>query len=159
MKPIRFSCEDTLDISSQEIAQHILDVTNWPDFKGYGFLPGIKAAEFELRTPEIVGTRIRVTNTDGSGHVEEVVEWHPDRTLTLHFEDLSPPVSRLATRFEETWTFEPVGNGTKVIRSFRLYAKSVLSWPMLWLISIFLKKAIARHLAKMRMGRKDPVDS
>jgi hypothetical protein len=107
MKPIEFSCETVLDISPRGIVEQILNVENWTDFKGYGFLPGIKAAEFELRTPQVVGTRIRVTNTDGSKHLEEIVEWHSDRLLTLHFKDLSPPVSRLATRFEETWVFEP----------------------------------------------------
>jgi hypothetical protein len=150
MKPIEFSCVETLDISPDEIVQQILDLTNWPDFKGYGFLPGIKTAEFEVRTPKVVGTRIRVTNNDGSGHVEEIVEWQPDRTLTLHFKDLSPPVSRLATSFEETWDFEPISGGTRVVRSFRLYAKSAFTRPLLWMISIFLKKAIARHLTQMR---------
>lgn len=150
MKPISFSCEQMLQQSPDEIVQQILDLTNWPDFKGFAFLPGIKAAEFEVRTPEIVGSRIKVTNTDGSNHVEEIVEWQPDRRLTLHFKDLSPPVSRLATRFEETWDFEPGSGGTKAIRSFKLFAKSVMTWPFLWLISIFLKKAIARHLVQMR---------
>jgi hypothetical protein len=157
MKPISFSCEDTLSISAEEIVQQILDLENWTDFQGFAFLPGIRAAEFESRTPEVVGTRIRVKNTDGSTHVEEIVEWHPGRRLTLHFRNFSPPVSRLATRFEETWDFEPIRGGTKVVRSFRLFAKSFLTWPLLWLISILLKKAIARHLAQMRMGRESQV--
>lgn len=45
----------------------------------YGPLPGIREAEFEAKTAEIVGTRIRVTNRDGSTHVEEIVEWEPTR--------------------------------------------------------------------------------
>ena len=72
-------------------------------------LPGIKAAEFEARTPEVVGTRIRVTNTDGSSHVEEIVEWEPDRRLRLRMGEFSPPLSRLATGFDETWEFERTG--------------------------------------------------
>jgi hypothetical protein len=154
MRPITFSCEETLDISPDEIVQQILDLTNWPDFKGFGFLPGIKAAEFEVRTPEIVGTRIRVTNMDGSGHVEEIVEWLPDQSLTLHMKEFSPPVSRLANYFEETWEFEFLDNRTEVIRSFRLHAKSALTWPLLWMISFLLKKAIARHLAQMRIDAR-----
>ena len=150
MKPIEFSCAESLDMSSHEIAQQILDLTKWPDFKGFGFLPGIKVAAFEVRTPEVVGSTIKVTNTDGSSHVEEIVEWQTDRRLRLHMTDFSPPLARLAIGFEETWDFEQCDSGTKVIRSFRLYAKSVLTWPMLWLISVFLKKAIARHLRQMR---------
>ena len=79
MKPITFSCEETLGIPPERIAEQILDISRWSGFQGYGVLPGIKAAEFEVRTPEIVGSRIRVIDTDGSSHLEEIVEWEPDR--------------------------------------------------------------------------------
>jgi hypothetical protein len=152
VKPISFSCEDTLGISPVEIAEEILNVANWPDFKGFAMLPGIKVAEFEVKTPDIVGSRIRVTNTDGSTHVEEIVEWHPDCRLKLHMKEFSLPLARLATCFEETWEFERLVNATIVTRSFNLHAKSALTWSLLWVISIYLKKAIARHLAQMRTG-------
>src|SRR5437868_11098621 len=97
MGPIRFSCTDTLGLSPAEIAGRILDLANWTDFKGYAVLPGIKAAEYEVRTPGVVGSRIRVTNTDGSSHVEEVVEWQPDLSLLLQMKEFSAPLSRLAT--------------------------------------------------------------
>ena len=74
MKPITFTCEETLLLAPEDIARQILDLTKWPDFKGYGPVPGIKVAEFEVQTPGIVGSRIRVTNQDGSSHVEEIVE-------------------------------------------------------------------------------------
>ena len=150
MKPITFSCKETLVLTPEDIARQILDVNKWLDFKGFGPLPGIKVAEFEVRTPDIVGSRIRVTNTDGSKHVEEIVEWQPDFRLQLHMKDFSVPLSRLATRIEETWEFERVGNETKVTRSFQMYAKSAWSWPLLWMISFILKRAIARHLHQMR---------
>jgi hypothetical protein len=152
VKPISFSCEETLGNSPDEIAQEILDVANWPDFKGFGFLPGIKAAHFEVKTPDIVGSRFRVTDTYGSSHVEEIVEWHPDCRLRLQFKDFSAPLARLSTGFEETWEFERSDNATKVTRSFQLHAKSALTWPLLWVISVFLKKAINRHLRQMRSG-------
>ena len=153
MNPITFSCADTLGISGEEIAQQILDVGNWSDFKGFGVLPGIKAAEFEVKTPDIVGSRIKVTDTNGSDHIEEIVEWQPDRRLRIHMKDFSPPLSRLATLFEEVWDFERTDSGIRVIRSFKLHAKSALTRPLLWMISILLKKAIARHLAQLRSGR------
>jgi hypothetical protein len=109
MKPITFSCTDMLPLAPDEIARQILDLTNWPGFTGYGPLPGIRAAVFEARPPAVVGTRIKVTNTDGSSHVEEVVEWEPDRRLRLNMKDFSPPLSRLATGFVETWQFERLG--------------------------------------------------
>src|SRR4051812_40088620 len=156
MKPITFSCTETLSLAPEDIARQILDIANWSDFTGYGVLPGVKAAEFEVRTPGVVGTRIRVTNTDGSGHVEEVIEWEPDRRLRLDMKDFSPPLSRLATRFEETWEFERLDNGTRAVRSFKLYAKSGFTRPVLWLISVFLKRAIARHLSQMRRASEQP---
>jgi hypothetical protein len=150
MKPITFSCSEVLDVSADEVVHQILGLGNWSDFKGFGLLPGIKVAEFEVRTPEIVGSRIKVTNTDGSSHVEEIVEWQPDCRLTLHMTEFSFPLARFAAGFEEMWHFDRIGNGTRVIRSFKLYAKSAFTRPLLWVISVFLKKAIARHLAQMR---------
>jgi hypothetical protein len=150
MKPITFCCTETIPLAPEDIAGQILDLANWTDFTGYGVLPGIKAAAFETRTPGVVGTRIRVTNTDGSSHVEEIVEWQPDRRLRLDLTDFSPPLSRLATGFVETWAFEQRGDSTRVVRSFEMHAKSFFTRPILWLISFLLKRAIARHLRQMR---------
>lgn len=138
-----------MDITPEDIAEQILDVNRWPEFKGYGMLPGIKVAEFEVKTPQVVGSRIRVTNTDGSSHVEQIVEWKPDVRLRLHMHEFSPPLSRIATEFDETWDFECIGKTTRAIRSFELHAKSTLSRPVLWCISILLKKAISRHLREL----------
>ena len=150
MKPITFSCEQTLALAPEDIARQILDLTKWPDFHGYGPIPGIKAAEFEVQTPGVVGSRIRVTNLDGSNHVEEIVEWQPDHRLRLHMKEFSAPLSRLATRIEEIWDFKRTGTETNVTRSFQLHAKSVFSRMLLWMISFLLKKAIARHLREIR---------
>ena len=150
MKPITFTCAETLPLAPEDIARQILDLTKWPDFHGYWPIPGIKVAEFDVETPCIIGTRIRVTNLDGSSHVEEIVEWQPDHRIRLEMKDFSPPLSRLATRFEETWEFKRTGNETHVTRSFHLHAKSFLARLPLWVISFFLKRAIARHLGEMR---------
>lgn len=159
MKPIRFSCEETLDLAPEDIARLILDLAHWTDFKGFGVLPGIQAAEFEVRTPGVVGSRIRVTNTDGSSHVEEVVEWQPEHRLRLHMRDFSAPLSRLATGFMETWVFQRLDKGTRVERSFELHAKSAFARPFLWLISFVLKRAIARHLRQLRdLGQRQGSD-
>ncbi len=137
-------------MSGEQIAAQILEIDNWPNFDGYGILPGIESAEFDPKTPENVGTRIRVTNRDGSSHVEEIVEWEPETRLRLRFGDFSPPVSRLATAFEETWEFESTTEGTtRIVRSFRMDPKSVFTRPVLVLISFFLKRAISRHLKQI----------
>jgi hypothetical protein len=150
MKPIAFSCSESLCQSAADIAANILNLAKWSDFKGYGVLPGIKSAVWEIKTPGIVGARIRVTNTDGSTHVEEIVAWEADHSVRLRMNEFSPPVSWLADKFIESWAFQQAGGKTVVTRSFELYPKSPLTWPLLWLISWLLKRAIARHLAQMR---------
>jgi hypothetical protein len=150
LKPITFACEETLGMLPEQIAEQILDISQWSSFRGYAVLPGIRAAEFEVRTPEIMGSRVRVTNTDGSSHVEEIVEWEPDRRIRLQMRGFSPPLSRLATGFNETWEFSRTGQDTRVVRSFELHAASRVTRPLLWLISMLLKKAVARHLRQMR---------
>jgi hypothetical protein len=93
-----------------------------------------------------VGSRIRVTNSDGSTHVEQIVEWQPDHRLGLQMLDFSPPLSRLATRIDETWDLKKIEAATEVTRSFELQAKSTFARPFLWLITLLLRQAIARHL-------------
>ncbi len=150
MKPIAFVCEAMLVQSPEAISEGILDLSRWPEFPGYGPIPGIKSAEFETRTPNVVGTRIRVRNTDGSSHIEEIIEWQPDRRVAIHMKDFAAPLSRLATRIVETWEFSRTGSETKVARTFEMHAKSVWAWPVLWLISFLLKGAVTRHMQIMR---------
>ncbi len=108
MTPITFFCEATLPQTPEKIASQILDMNRWPKFAGYRPLPGIKHAEFETKAADIVGTTIRVMNRDGSTHIEEIVEWQPTQLLRLHMHKFSPPVSRMATGFGETWKFQEV---------------------------------------------------
>ena len=152
MNPITFTCEETLPRAPEDIARQVLDLTKWPDFRGHGPIPGIKAAVFDAQTPGIVGSRIRVMNRDGSSHIEEIVEWRPDHRLRLHMKDFSAPLSRLATGFEEAWEFRRTASGTHVTRSFRLHAKSALARLPLRGIAFLLKRAVARHLREMRAG-------
>ncbi len=154
MKPIMFSCQATLSIAPDAVAEHILDVSRWPEFTGYGLLPGIRSAAFDVRTPSIVGSRIRVVSKDGSTHIEEIVVWLPGRKITMHMKEFSAPLSRLATGIEETWDFERMDGATRVTRSFALHARSILTRPMLWLVAILLKKAIVRHLLQLGQEKK-----
>jgi len=40
-------------VKPDEIANQILELSTWPEFHGYGPLPGIREAEFETKTDEI----------------------------------------------------------------------------------------------------------
>lgn len=150
MRPIRFICREFVPLTPEEIAARILDVSNWQEFKGYGPLPGIRTAEFEVRTTDIAGSRIRVTSTDGSTYVEEIVEWQPGRHAEIHMKDFSPPLSRLAISFTEKWDFVRLDRGTQITRSFEMHATSFMTRPVLWLIARLLKRAIVRHLHQMQ---------
>lgn len=95
MKPITFSCTATPGLPSEDIARQTLDVSRRRASKGFAVIPGIKGAKFEVRTPGVVGSRVRVTNQDGSSHVGEVVEWEPRGRVTLHLKEFSAPPARL----------------------------------------------------------------
>jgi len=150
MKPITFECNQSLPLAPEAIAEQILDLKRWPDFRGYGPLPGIKTAEFELRTPNVVGSRIRVINTDGSRHMEQIVEWQPTSRLRLHMHEFAAPLSHLAVEFFETWSFQGGRDETQVCRTFELWPRSNFTRPALWMISLLLRRAIDRHLEEMR---------
>jgi len=148
-RPVVFECQATIALTGQQISEQILDLSRWPEFAGYGLLPGIKAAEFEERTSEVVGTRIQVHNNDGSRHVEQITEWDPDRTLCMEFGDFTPPLSVLADKFVERWEFQAAGTQTDVTRSFELHARSLLFRPVFQIVAIFLRRAIVQHLDEM----------
>jgi len=131
---------------AHEICDGILDLDAWPGFKGGLIVPGIRKAEFECRPPEIVGTVIRVENTDGSSHLERITRWEIGVAVEMTMEGFSAPLSRLATHFVECWDFQKEDEELRIRRSFALYPKGIMSRMPLWCISLFLRRAIRRHL-------------
>lgn len=152
MRPLSFTCEITLTMAAAAVAEQILDLKRWPDFRGWGPLPGISKAEFAYRSPTEVSTRIHVLNRDGSRHAEEILEWQPDQRVQLVLQDFTRPVSWLATHFVETWDFRAVPQGTHVRRSFSLFPRSPWARPVLCLIAWLLKRAVARHLEDLKQA-------
>ena len=149
MNPIEFHCSQLMKRSANDICMQIVDTANWSYFKGAGMLPGIAHAEYERRTDDMIGSRIRVQNTDGSQHVEEIYRWTLGQDVAMRFENFTPPLRRLATHFTEEWRFASVKEGTHVTRTFKLYPKNVIGWLMLQLISYPFKQAIAKHMQEM----------
>jgi len=148
MNPISIKIFGRISKPSQDICAQFLDLDRWPDFKGYSVLPGIEKATFDIRTPSIVGSRIKVRNTDGSSHVEEIVRWDTSNGIAMKFEDFSPPLKRIASHFIETWEFRPAADGTEVTRSMVMVPKSFLGWLILLPISKLMKKAFEKNLAE-----------
>lgn len=95
-----------------------------------------------------MGTVIECVNTDGSTHVEEIEEWDPPRRLVLRLRGFSRPLSFIAREFVETWEFSP-GRPTPVSRRFELWPRSVLMRPVLWVLSLLLRRAIRAQLDQL----------
>jgi hypothetical protein len=112
MKPIPFSCTKTLPLAPHEIANRILDLAKWPDFRGYGPIPGIKTAEFESRTATLSALEFESRTWMDRHTFEEIVQWFPDRQLQLQMKDFSTRLSHLATSFLETWEIQQMGSHT-----------------------------------------------
>lgn len=149
MKPISFSCHKIISASPQSISANIANTDKWKEFEGYAILPKIKEATYEKRTDQMVGSRIRVINSDGSTHVEEIFKWEPGRAISMKLAEFSAPLNGIASHFIEEWTFEPTENGTSVTRSFQLFAARWYTRPSLWIISLFFRRAIDLHLDQM----------
>jgi hypothetical protein len=147
MKPIEIKLIGHTRKSPQEICAALLNTERWPDFQGYSILPGIKLAYFETRTPDLMGSRIRVQNTDGSSHVEEIIAWDEANRVAFRFQEFSAPLKNLATHFVESWEFNHTAEGTDMSRSMTLFPKGILGWFMLMPISRLMKKAFEKNAA------------
>ncbi len=148
MKPIEISVTGLIRKSSQEICVDFLDTSRWPEFKGYAILPGIEQAHIETKTPEVIGSRIKVRNTDGSSHVEEIIEWDVRNRIAVKFQEFNSPLRNLATHFIEVWEFRQAADGTDVSRTMTMHPKGIVGWLVLIPISRLMKKAFEKHLSQ-----------
>ena len=138
-----------VDKTPQEICSLILDTNQWSNFEGYFILPGINKAEFEKRTDEIIGSKIKVVNTDGSTHTEEIVEWDANKKVVIIFHEFSLPLKSFATHFIEEWKFAISDNGTEVKRSMKMYPKNLFGWLIIKLITKMMSKALEKNLKQL----------
>ncbi|MFN8410767.1 MAG: hypothetical protein U0Z26_00105 [Anaerolineales bacterium] len=154
MRPIEIKIIGHIQKSSSEICEEVLDTERWSEFKGHSILPGVKSAHFEVKTPELVGSRIKVHNTDGSFHVEEIIEWDVTNRIALRFQEFNSPLQNLATHFVETWEFRKLPDGTEASRIMTMYPKGLLGWLMLIPISKLMKKAFEKNFRQTNNANK-----
>ncbi len=152
MKPLQIKIVGHIQKSSSEICTELLDTERWSEFKGYSILPGIKSAHFEVKTPDMIGSRIKVENTDGSSHVEEIIEWDIANRIALRFQEFNSPLRSLATHFIEAWEFRKSPNGTEASRIMTMYPKGLFGWLILIPISKLMKKAFEENLRQTNKG-------
>ncbi len=148
MKPIDIKISGYTQKSTHEVCSEFLDTDRWSDFKGYLILPGIENAHFEMKTPGLVGSRIKVHNKDGSSHIEEIIEWDVVNRVALRFQEFDSPLKYLATHFIEAWNFRKKDTGTEVIRTMTMYPTGVFGWLILVPISQLMKKAFEINSAQ-----------
>jgi len=148
-RSITFVCEQELFIHPSKIFDKMSDVSTWNTFDGYFLLPGIERAEYEVETEEMVGSVIRLHNSDGSTHTETIVEWSVPNRIRLRLGEFSPPLSRLATHFDETWTFEGRAGRQFARREFVMRARSAAAKIPLYLIAHMMRRAVANHFKKI----------
>ena len=149
MKPIEITANCHFKKTSQKICEEILDTNRWDEFEGYSFLPGIESANFEIKTPAVLGSRIKVKNRDGSSHIEEIIEWDVHNKGSLRLQEFDSPLKNFATHFLEVWTFSKLDDGTTVSRAMTMYPKGILGWLILKPISKLMKKALVKHLIQL----------
>ncbi|MCB9232371.1 MAG: hypothetical protein H6581_11950 [Bacteroidia bacterium] len=135
-----------MKLNSEEICAQIADLEKWKEFPGYGMLPSIIEATFEVKTAHMIGTKIRVLNSDKSTHVEEIYAWNPQQMVGLKLAGFSPPLSRISSHFLEEWHFSREGENTLVKRTFQMFPLRPFTRPFLWIISRFFRRAIERHM-------------
>lgn len=155
MRPLLIQTAFVTRVDPHEIAEAILDLSRWPEFEGWGPIPGIRSAEFEHWEDRVVGSRIRVMNRDGSAHVEQITVWDPPRRLELTLSSFPAPLRWLATRFVEGWSFQPAGDEWSVSRWMRIEPRHA---PARWLlrpIAFMLRRAMIRHVAPLADDRRD----
>lgn len=144
-----FTTRSTLRCPPADVFALVVDLSRWSLFRGAGPVPGIVRAQTEDGAPLGLGSRVRVTNTDGSVHHEVVVGFEPGRAYRVRME-LTPPASRVLASIEEDLALTPTEDGgTSLVRTFVLKPTSALSSPVAWVASRFLERAVRAHDAEV----------
>ena len=147
--PVIFEYRAEVFFTPEELCEHVLDLGRWTSFEGYGPLPAIVSARFYRETKEVEGTIIAITCADGSSHFEEIIKWCPPHDFTLKLHNFSPPLSKLATHFDEKWSLHRADSATRVTRRFEMYPTHALFRPAVWAISRLMRGAVAHQMRTM----------
>ena len=138
----------------EAICWDIFDFEQWSSFEGYGPVPAIRKATGKASQSSIIGTEVYVENMDGSQHVETIESFEAYTSLVMRISDFSSPLRYLATHFIERWDLSQRPATYRVTRTFELYPRNALAFPLLWIVSRFLSKAVeihTRHVANPRV--------
>ena len=117
----------------------------------YGPIAGVARSEMLDGRPLEQGARRRVTLTDGTVLVEDILEHDvPTRHRYKWTSGLKPPFAWLVNSGEGTFTFSDVEGGTQIEWTYTFELKSPLAYPLALPITGLFKRWQARGLARAR---------
>lgn len=126
------------------------DAANLVSFVGYGPIPGIREAVYETPGEPTLGSRRRVSNTDGTEHAEEIVAFERPSRHTTRITGIAPPFAWLVRYGEDEWRFTERDRGTEIDRTFTFELTTPLAAPVAWLIlHTLMRAAVRRDLANV----------
>ena len=100
-----------------------------------------------------MGSIIKVINSDGSRHIEEIIHWDVDKKIEIQFYDFHSPLQYFASHFIETWEFNKVGDVTDMTRTMTMYPKGLLGWIFLKPLSLLMKKSFENNLIHLNQEK------
>lgn len=145
MEAVRFVTESVYRGSPNAVIDRIFDPREWQTFRGWAMIPAVREVTISEFREDRVGTIFSVENTDGSTHLEIVVNHTPEQLLDMRMEGFSRPLGWFADYFLESWRFERRGESTQMQRIFELHARNGPGKLLLYPIAFCLKRAIQAH--------------
>jgi uncharacterized protein YndB with AHSA1/START domain len=119
-------------------------------FTGFGPIPGIARVEWLTEGGYRLDARRRVTNTDGSTHLEDIASFEPGRLLVDRIHGFDSPMRFLARQAHDRFELQASGSGTRLVRRFTVELLSPLVAPVGLLLQPMLRVAVRRHHAGLR---------
>ena len=116
-----------------------------------GPIPGIAKAEMIDAPAPRTGARRRITMTDKSVIDEELVAF--ERPVRHRYRWLDPPASAfswLVRSGEADWSFEPAGDGTKIVWTYVFELTSPLAYPLAAPVVLLFRRWMLRGLTQIR---------
>jgi len=114
-------------------------------------IPGVVRAEIDGGGPMRPGARRRATMTDGSVMVEEILSHERAREHRYRWSSKpSAPLPLLIKNAEAAWTFEPVGEGTRIRWRYTFELTSPLVYGPALLISALFRRWMNRGLSRLK---------
>lgn len=104
-------------------------------FTGHGLVAAITAVDQQTGSWDAAGRSRRVTMSDGSSHVEELVYVDPPRAFGFELRDAGGPLGWLTHGAHGHWRFDETGPDTSAVHwRYVFRARESVPYPVGWLL-------------------------